>query len=170
MVCCVTGHRPKSFPFRIAEDKDAEYFLYIDLLYNTVEKLIYEGYSHFITGMADGADIHFGQCVSYYKYDFEYIKLEAALPYPIRPTKNRTPYMDDRDDLLDVCDIKTEVSPRYFKGCMQKRNRYMVDKSDLVLAIWNGSYSGGTWDTIKYARSKNKEIRYIMLNELSFEE
>ena len=59
MVCCVTGHRPKSFPFRIAEDKDAEYFLYIDLLYNTVEKLIYEGYSHFITGMADGADIHF---------------------------------------------------------------------------------------------------------------
>ena len=170
MVCCVTGHRPKSFPFRIAEDKDAEYFLYIDLLYNTVEKLIYEGYSHFITGMADGADIHFGQCVSYYKDDFEYIKLEAALPYPIRSAKNPTQYMDEREDLLLECDIKTEVSPCYFKGCMQKRNRYMVDKSDLVLAIWNGSHSGGTWNTIKYARSKNKEIRYIMLNELSFEE
>ena len=61
---------------------------------------------------------------------------------------------------------KTVISERYFKGCMQKRNRYMVDKSDLVLAIWNGSETGGTWNTIKYARSKNKEILYIMLDEI----
>ncbi len=48
---------------------------------------------------------------------------------------------------------------------MQKRNEYMVDKSNLVLAIWNGDKSGGTWNTIKYAMKKGKNIRYIMLNE-----
>ena len=42
----------------------------------------------------------------------------------------------------------------------------MVDRSDLVFAIWNGKEEGGTWDTIKYARSKGKEIRYLMLDTL----
>lgn len=49
---------------------------------------------------------------------------------------------------------------------MQKRNEYMVDKSDLVFAIWNRERLGGTWNTIKYAVKKGKSIRYIMLNEI----
>ena len=67
MICCVTGHSPKSFPFDIQSGMSVGYILYMDALYTTVEKLICEGYSHFITGMADGADINFGDCVSYYK-------------------------------------------------------------------------------------------------------
>ena len=47
---------------------------------------------------------------------------------------------------------------------MHRRNRYMVDKADLVLAVWNGICSGGTWYTIQYARSLKKPIRYIMLD------
>ena len=45
----------------------------------------------------------------------------------------------------------------------------MVDRSDLVLAVWNGKEQGGTWNTIRYARLKGKEIRYIMLNEIRAE-
>ena len=48
---------------------------------------------------------------------------------------------------------------------MQLRNQYMVDNSDLVLAIWNGKESGGTWNTIKYARKQGKKIQYLMLND-----
>lgn len=40
---------------------------------------------------------------------------------------------------------------------MQKRNEYMVDKSDLVLVIWNGEMRGEIWNTINYARSKGKK-------------
>ena len=84
----------------------------------------------------------------------------------MRETKTMTEYIQERDDIIRQCDIQTVVSPAYFRGCMQKRNRYMVDNSDIVLAIWNGKETGGTWNTIKYARSKNKEIRYIMLNDI----
>jgi uncharacterized phage-like protein YoqJ len=44
---------------------------------------------------------------------------------------------------------------------MQKRNEYMVDKCDKLLAVWNGT-TGGTHNCIKYAKSKGKEI--ILLN------
>lgn len=49
---------------------------------------------------------------------------------------------------------------------MLVRNRYMVDHSDTVLAIWNGEESGGTWQTIKYARSKNKKIDIIHIDKI----
>jgi len=53
----------------------------------------------------------------------------------------------------------------YMKGCMHERNKYMVDKSDLILAVWNGNKKGGTWDTIKYALKKKKKIIYIRLDQ-----
>ena len=45
--------------------------------------------------------------------------------------------------MLSHCGKKTLVSSGYFTGCEQKRNRYMVDKSDLVFAVWNGEEKGG---------------------------
>ena len=44
---------------------------------------------------------------------------------------------------------------------MQIRNRWMVDNSDLVLAVFDGKKEGGTWNCVKYAKSKNKEIVVI---------
>jgi uncharacterized phage-like protein YoqJ len=40
---------------------------------------------------------------------------------------------------------------------MQKRNEWMVDHCDHVLALWNGS-SGGTENCIKYAEAKGRPI------------
>ncbi len=39
----------------------------------------------------------------------------------------------------------------------------MVDKSELVIAVFNGIEKGGTWYTIKYAKSKNIIIEIIDL-------
>lgn len=40
---------------------------------------------------------------------------------------------------------------------MQKRNEYMVDLADRVIAVWDGS-KGGTANCIKYAEKVGKEI------------
>lgn len=168
MICCVTGHRPKGFPF--SRDKEDIIFIYYkNQLSDEVDRLANEGYTHFITGMAEGADIDFAEAVILLRMDIPHIKLEAALPYPITPAQRRTAFGEERDGILLKCNIKHAVSPHYHKGCMQKRNEYMVDKADIVLAIWNGKTEGGTWNTIKYARSKGKPIRYIMLNKLEEE-
>lgn len=164
MICCVTGHRPSGFPFP-RNMENISYVLYIDELYTEIQSLIGEGYRDFITGMAEGADIDFAKAILYYRDVEMNITLEAAMPYPITYPKIPSEYIDERNDIFSVCDTKTVVSEHYFRGCMQKRNCYMVDKADIVLAIWNGKCEGGTWNTIKYARSKGKKIRYIMLND-----
>ena len=46
-------------------------------------------------------------------------------------------------------------------GCYHARNRYLVDHADSVLALYNGSPTGGTAYTVKYACQRNKEIIVI---------
>lgn len=42
MICCITGHRTKGFPFK-REDEFA-YYAYLEKLYCTIEQLIREDY------------------------------------------------------------------------------------------------------------------------------
>ena len=58
------------------------------------------------------------------------------------------------------------VSDKYFNGCLFKRNIYMVDKSDLVIAVFNGEKKGGTFYTLSYAEKQGKIIEIIDLREL----
>jgi uncharacterized phage-like protein YoqJ len=43
---------------------------------------------------------------------------------------------------------------------MQIRNEWMVNNSDILIGIWDGT-NGGTGNCISYAKSINKEIIYI---------
>ena len=164
VICCVTGHRPKGFPFERNHMNDS-YEKYLSVLNEAVEDLIDNGCVYYISGMAYGADLDFADMVLDYKAMDKEILLEAALPYSVDLAKLFLDNDNEKSSILRDCDYIKFVSPNYHRGCMQKRNRYMVDKSDIVLAIWNGKCEGGTWDTIKYARSKEKTIRYVLLNE-----
>lgn len=91
------------------------------------------------------------------------ITLECAIPCP-----NQTLNWDVKDKLrydsiLKRADNVKLVSERYTAECMLKRNRYMVDKSELIIAVFNGIKKGGTWYTINYAKKENKVIVLIEL-------
>ena len=161
MICCVTGHRPKGFSFPRTMENPL-FVNYLEEIKQAVEDMVSKGYSHFISGMAEGADLDFAASVLSAREIHPHIILEAALPYPYVP--RQTPLVGletGRDKILPLCDRVVEVSTHYFKGCMQKRNRYMVDSADIVLAIWNGEHSGGTWNTIQYAVLTGKDVRFI---------
>ena len=164
MICCVTGHRPKGFPFP-PDDRESQ-LEYKSRLYAEIRDLLDRGCRHFISGMADGVDLDFAIAVLFYKKRDPSIRLEAALPYPLQYAESSSESIKLREKILSECDFKTVVSSSYFEGCMQKRNCYMVDSADIVLAVWNGERKGGTWNTIKYARENKKPIRYLMLDGL----
>ena len=50
------------------------------------------------------------------------------------------------------------LQDHYTEGCMQRRNRYLVEHSSMLIAVYSGG-SGGTKYTIDYAnRLKHKII------------
>ncbi|MGB3204763.1 MAG: SLOG family protein [Crinalium sp.] len=46
----------------------------------------------------------------------------------------------------------------YSAAKMLRRDEYIVDCSDIILALWDGNCSGGTAHTVKYAKSKKRSI------------
>ena len=72
-------------------------------------------------------------------------------------------------DLIAKCDKETLLQQNYTSDCMQKRNEYMVDNSDYVIAVWNGKPSG-TGNTVKYAKKKNKLVLLFNPQTLEIEE
>ncbi len=52
------------------------------------------------------------------------------------------------------------TSHEYFRGCLQKRNRRMVELATHMIAVYDG-LPGGTQSTIEYARKKGLDITII---------
>lgn len=166
MICCCTGHRPQGFPWAYNVDKQ-KYKNYKKELLSIIEYLIKEkDVSEFISGMALGADSDFAECVLTLRKKYKYIRLRCAIP-----CRDQTRLWDKKDVLryekiLKRADCSVVLSEHYTRSCMFERNRYMVDNSDYVLAVWNGEKKGGTWYTIDYASKKNKPIEVLDLNKI----
>lgn len=63
--------------------------------------------------------------------------------------------------ILDQCDFETLVQHRYDRFCMQRRNRYMVDRSALVLSVYDGVPKGGTAQTLAYAMRQGVPVQIL---------
>ena len=157
--CCFTGHRAEKLPWRYNE-QDPRCRELKQRLYDTVEAVYSSGFTRFICGMAQGCDLYFCEAVLALRAQHPEIFLEAAVPFPGQadrwPAKERARY----DRLITECDKTTVVSPEYSTGCMMKRNRFMVDRSDLIIACYDGQ-SGGTLNTLRYALEKNVRILHL---------
>ena len=70
------------------------------------------------------------------------------------------------NNIAAKCDKETMLQREYTSDCMDKRNRYMVDHADYILAVWNGCPSG-TGNTVRYAHKKGKSI--IVINPVSLD-
>ena len=163
-ICCCTGHRPKGFPFKYGVNKP-KHKAYLQMLEEKIKLAITDyGITCFVSGMALGVDLDFAEIVLNFK-DTEYknITLECAIPCPNQTAQWTGEDKLRYDKILQRADDITLVSNHYDRDCMLKRNRYMVDKSQLVIAVFNGIERGGTFYTIKYARAKNKAIELIVL-------
>ncbi len=146
-ICALTGHRdlPGSF------DRNA--------LYDGLEELIKEGYTFFCCGMARGFDLAALECLVDLKQRY-HVRLEACIPYAGyehgMPKSARLRY----EVLLTWCDEKTVLYPAFFPGCFLARDRYMVEKADLLYAFCIRK-TGGTAYTVGYAQKLGKPVKEI---------
>ncbi len=154
--CSFTGHRPAKLPWR-NEEGDLRCLALKARLRAVTESAILEGMEHFLCGMAEGCDLYFCETVLELKERYPHITLEAALPCPSQADKWRAATRERYHALLARCDYETMVSEKYAPGCMQRRNRYMVDHSSLLIAAHDG-VPGGTRSTIEYALRRGVSV------------
>ena len=70
---------------------------------------------------------------------------------------------EQRDRYFDIaskCDKETLIQHHYTADCMHKRNRYMVDQADFIIAVWDGR-PRGTGRTVQYAQRQGKPVTII---------
>lgn len=124
---------------------------------------------HFITGGALGTDLMcFGiiETIKSMHPQFK-IKNELAIPHDNHFAKWSEDWKYKFNKCLEFADMITKVeyldsyksNNTYQK--LQKRNEYMIDQSELIIAVWDSIEKGGTWNAIKYAKTKNKKIEYF---------
>lgn len=165
MNCCCTGHRPKGFPFAYGIDKQ-KHNVYLQTLEQKIELVVDEyGITNFISGMAVGVDLDFAEIVLKLRNKYP-VTLECAIPCPNQTLKWSDTDKSRYESILKNADEVSLISERYTPECMLKRNRYIADKSDVVIAVFNGVERGGTWFTINYAANKNKIIELIKLCDI----
>lgn len=159
--CCFTGHRPQTLGFG---EKTKKCDNLKEQIRTEIVKLIEnEGVRHFISGMAVGVDTYAAKIVLELKKSYPDVTLECAIPCENQAEKWHEPERNTYFDIIEHCDKETLLQKQYTPDCMQKRNEYMVDHSDFVIAVWNGKPSG-TGNTVNYAKLKNKRIVIINAN------
>ena len=121
-------------------------------LYDFVLQVAENGTREFICGGALGFDTAAELAVLKAKRDFPDVRLRLFLP-----CREHYRYWSQADaavfeEILRLADSAEYVNEKYFRGCMQMRDRAMVDAAGL-LAAWlrADEMTGGTVYTVRYA-------------------
>ncbi|MBQ4065383.1 MAG: DUF1273 family protein, partial [Clostridia bacterium] len=85
------------------------------------------------------------------------IRLIIAKPCPEQASRWAEPDRVLYQRILDRADEVVTVSPVYTRSCMLERNRYMVDRSEMLIAYVKRA-EGGSAYTLRYAEKKGLDI------------
>lgn len=165
-ICCFTGYRPHRFSFSPdglrPEQVQAALGEQIRLLYD-------EGYRTFISGMSTGVDLWAAAEVLRLGESHPEVELIAAVPFAGQESHWSIPEQREYRRILDAAQqveiLFDEAAARAdASDCYRRRNRWMVDRADTVLAVCEIDIADsrtGTAATVRYARRLQKRILYI---------
>ena len=151
---CFTGHRQISY-------EDA--MRLPALLEKVLTKLIDRGATVFRAGGAIGFDTVAALKVLELRERYPQIRLELILP-----CRNQAEHWEEMAAriyhyILERADSHRFLFDTYFEGCMQERDRRLVEGSDVCVAFCNRG-QGGTAYTLDLARRSGMEV--INVNDL----
>lgn len=151
MIVAFTGHRPNKLGgYKLP---NPTYIYVCQQIDKTLKELKPE---KIISGMALGIDQWAANIA--YKLGIPFI---AAVPFlgqegawPAQSQQTYNKLIKLASEVVIVCEGGYEASK------MQRRNEWMTDRCDILIAVWDKT-PGGTGNCINYAKSINKHIVYI---------
>lgn len=138
----VTGHR------------DLQSDLDINILHTVFNQAVQEGYKYFLIGMAIGFDSLCFRILEDIRTQNpeKQIKLIACVPCKEQDAKFTDKQKQEYKRMLESADDVEYISENYNKWCMQKRNRFLVDNSSVLVSYLRRN-TGGTYYTVNYAKT-----------------
>ena len=159
-VCAFTGHRPKSFPWKDNETAPGCVLLK-ETLAEQIKLLTKRGVTEFLSGMAQGVDLWGAEIVLDLKKKNPALRLRCILPCEGQEDAWPASEQERYRSILRQADEVIYVNREYTSDCMLARNRYLVEHSFVLLAVYNGSCRSGTGMTVRYAQKQGREVIII---------
>lgn len=157
MIYAGTGHRPPRLGLNYSL-KHRE--LLTDFL---TRELLSIRPSKIISGMAQGFD----QCLAEAALNLN-IPFIAAVPFHGHPDKWPKDSKELYYNLLNQAEEVRILSDLYSNSAFTKRDRFMIDNADSVIAMYDGVSLGGTAYTVDYALKQKKNVINVWDNWLKF--
>lgn len=155
LTVCFTGHRV------IAKAKVEEL---TDRLDAVLETLYQRGYRDFISGAAVGFDALAAERVIAMKERHPHVALHLAIPCSTQSERWSHADSSRYEQLLYQADATHVLSRDYHVGCMQVRNRFMVDRSAFCLCYLT-HMKGGTMATVAYATQQSCPVLNLAIED-----
>ena len=146
--CCFTGHRIIKNSPELSHK-----------LKSTIVNAIENGVIDFYDGGAIGFDMLCAEEIMELKPRYSSVKLHMLLPCP--PDEQTTGWRSEQIDrykrILSAADSITILSEHYYRGCMKRRNKSLVEIADCCICYCSNLKSG-TGQTVGMAIRKGISI------------
>ena len=164
--CAITGHRPSRFKWKYKEN-DTRCKRLKRVMQEQLVLLYEKGTRRFYVGGALGVDQWAGEILLRLKEQPEYSEIELVVALPFEGhdaewdarSKSRLKFLVDHS--TETVIVGTTATPAAV--CYKKRNYYMVDHADCLLAVYDNDRSirSGTGMTVSFAQKKGLPITLI---------
>ena len=164
--CCFTGYRPHRFAFSSQGLRPEQVQV---ALGEQIAGLYAAGCRHFISGMCIGVDLWAAEEVVRLQQHYPEVELIAAVPFEGQESYWSLAEKQQYRRLLEACAQVHVLSSREqaaenAAACYRRRNIWMVDHADTVLAVYSPALAdnrSGTAATVRYARRQQRRLLYI---------
>lgn len=151
--CCFTGHR--NLP-------RAEVPAIRERLREVIASMVRMGVCYFGAGGARGFDTLAAETVLELESQFPELRLILVLPCRDQTRSWRKEDVARYEAVKVQADKVVYTAEHYYTGCMQVRNRRLVDCSGRCIAYLT-ERSGGTWNTVLYCQGQGVPVTNIAL-------
>ena len=147
-VCCFTGHR--EMPLDLTGGIRQR-------VIETIDGLYAEGINTYYAGGARGFDALASEVVIERRAELPDLRLVIAAPHDGHTARWSAEEQARYARIAEQADEVVSLAPHYYNGCMQARNRYMVERS-AVCVCYKVKDTGGTAYTVKQAKMRSLRI------------